>query len=96
MKSVAISKSTSATIDSWDNYIGLAVRVSSGIDVWFYKPTYINHKFGEGYYFSHWLFKLQIEPTGKVFVINPKLDFPQSQHVKQPEGYPLQPTSKDV
>jgi len=95
-KQFVIAANSSITIDDWAEFGDINLEIKSVEFSWSYKSAYISHGFGEGFYFSHWLFKLQIEPSGKIFVINPKLELPQVQHVKQPKGYPLRPISKNV
>jgi hypothetical protein len=90
-KSFNLTLNSSLTITSWDISGESHFTVIIGEKRWHYKPSYISHGYGDLNYFSHWLFKIQIENDGSVFVLEPGKDFPQTKHVHQPEGYPLMP-----
>ena len=92
-----ISPNSSVTIESWEvcfdeDYF----TVLAGKEQWNYRPVYISHKYGESKYFSHWLFRVQIEKGGSVFVLERGASFPQTKHTAQPEGYPLRPRDENV
>ncbi len=91
-----ISTNTSLVIDYWELPYGVAVEIKAKNSTWLYTPRYISHSFGEDFIFSHYLFKLQVESNGQIFVVSPESALPQEEHVKQPEGYPLTPQSKNV
>jgi len=80
----------------WDFLEFVEISIPDRNISWRYKPEYISHEFGEGFYFSHWLFKLQLESDGSIYVIEPGASFPQDAHVEQPENYPLKPNEISV
>lgn len=95
-KSFDLAPNSSITMENWDAYGDAHFTVIIGDKQWHYKPVYISHQFGELRRFSHWLFKVQIEKDGSVFVLGPEEEFPQTNHIVQPEGYPLRPGDKNV
>ena len=95
-KSFDLAPNSSMTFESWDAYGDAHFTVIAGDKQWHYKPEYISHHFGKLRRFSHWLFKVQIEKDGSVFILEREKEFPQTNHIAQPEGYPLRPTDENV
>ena len=95
-KSFDLAPGDSLILEQWEAFSEAQFTVITGDKRWQYKPVYISHHFGELRRFSHWLFKLQIEKDGSVFVLGPKNEFPQKEHIAQPEGYPLRPSNENV
>ena len=97
IESYDIAPNSSVTIESWDVYFDEDhVKVIAGEVQWNYRPVYISHKYGELKYLSHWIFRVQIEKDGNVFVLESGARFPQTKHATQPEGYPLRPQDENV
>ena len=91
-----IAPNSTVILESWDAYGEAHFIVLAGEVQWNYKPVYISHKYGDLKYFSHVLFRVQIEKDGSVAVLGPGKSFPQTKHVAQPEGYPLRPRDENV
>jgi len=90
-----IAPGDSVLFETWDTFKEEHITVIAGEVEWHYKPAYISHAFGQLHRFTHWLFKLQIEKNGDVFVLAPDDDFPQEMHITQPEHYPLRPVYEE-
>jgi len=91
-----LAANSSVALENWDAYGDVHFTVNAGDKQWHYKPKHISHEFGKLRRFSHWLFKVQIEKDGSVFVLGPGKEFPQTNHIVQPEGYPLRPVDENV
>ena len=95
-KSFDLPVKGSLTLEHWDAYGDVHFKVIASDKQWNYKPKHISHEFGKLRWFSHWLFKVQIEKDGSVFVLGPEKEFPQTNHIVQPVGYPLRPVDENV
>ena len=95
-ESFHLAANSSTTLENWDAHGDVHFTITAGDKQWHYKPKYISHEFGKLRWFSHWLFKVQIEKDGSVFVLGSGKEFPQTNHIVQPEGYPLRPVDENV
>lgn len=95
-KSFDMLPNSSITLESWEAFGDAHFTVIAGDKQWHYKPEYISHEFGELRRFSHWLFKVQIDRDGSVYILGPEREFPQTSHIAQPESYPLRPADENV